>query len=60
MNLHIYIKTFGPLLVGQVIVFTDGTEILVGNVNPLGGICDDCPYSHYEGLDKEVDVEKTR
>ena len=31
-----------PLHVGTIIKMKDGRELLVGDVNQLGGVCDDC------------------
>ena len=32
------------LEVGDVLIDRDGYELLVGDVNALGGVCDDCIY----------------
>lgn len=29
---------------GDLIQLPDGTQLLVGDVNPLGGVCDDCQH----------------
>jgi hypothetical protein len=31
-------------LVGWELQMADGSIVLVGDVNELGGVCDDCPY----------------
>ena len=39
------------LLPGTVLVLKSGTRLLVGDINSLGGVCDDC--RHWE-IDEEV------
>jgi hypothetical protein len=39
----------GLLKVGDKIKLNNGAVLLVGDVNELGGVCDDCrPYDDYE------------
>lgn len=49
MTLRGYINT--RLKPGTVVVLENGTKLLVGDINPLGGVCDDCPH---DDLDVEV------
>ena len=37
------VKKRGMLKVGVVLEMADGTRNLVGDINVLGGTCDDCP-----------------
>jgi len=44
MTIKDLIKKLGwkPLQVGTIIKMRDGRKLLVGDINPLGGVCDDC------------------
>ena len=42
MTIRDLIQKVGPLTPGTVVQMTDGRELLVGHINPLGGVCDDC------------------
>lgn len=39
---------------GTQVEFADGTRALIGDVNPLGGICDDCEHEAFRGHTKIV------
>lgn len=40
--------------VGDVVLLTNGTVLLVGDINTLGGVCDDCEYNHGDAEVSEV------
>ena len=41
-------------LVGTKLVLNNGQELLIGDVNTMGGICDDCTWWHAFG-DEEIE-----
>lgn len=33
---------YGDVMVGTLIIMVDGRRLLVGSINQMGGVCDDC------------------
>ena len=42
---------YGEIPVGTLIIMADGRKLLVGHMNQLGGVCDDCKM---DGMNDEV------